>query len=209
MAHDTDVFLLFLVATLAVNLSPGPSILYVSSVAASSSIRAAFFSVLGMSVGISIHVVAAASGLAALVATSPFTFLMVKYLGALYLIYLGLRVLLTRSAITTSSVLPVQKTAWKFFRQGVLVDLLNPKIGMFFVAFLPQFLGPAHGSSFVQALGLGGVFIVVGAIVNTSIGIAVAKGATSLGRVARAWVERWIPGTILIGLGVRLALVER
>lgn len=204
-----ESFVVFLIATLVVNLSPGPSIFYVSSVAAANGFRAALFSVLGMSVGISFHVLAAATGLAALIAASTTAFLIVKYVGAGYLVYLGVHLLVTRPSSKTSIALPVRTTSWRFFRQGVLVDLLNPKIGMFFLAFLPQFLGPGEGAGFTQSLGLGAVFIVVGGIVNASIGLAVSKGATSIGHAARPWVERWIPGGILVGLGLRLALTDR
>ena len=204
-----ETFVVFLIATLAVNLSPGPSILYVSSVAAASGFRAALFSVLGMSAGISCHVLAAATGLAALIATSATAFLVVKYLGAIYLVYLGVRLLLSTTRSGNSSALPARTTSWGFFRQGVLVDLLNPKIGMFFIAFLSQFLAPAETGGFLPALALGSVFIVVGGIVNISIGLAVSKGATSIGHAARPWVERWIPGGILVGLGIRLGLAER
>lgn len=206
---NTETLLLFVVATLAVNLSPGPSILYVSSVAAASGVRAGLFSVLGLSVGIFVHVLAAATGVAALIAASTTAFFIVKYLGAVYLVYLGFRLLLSAGRTASATVLPAGDSSWRFFRQGVLVDLLNPKIGMFFLAFLPQFLGPVEADGFVRALGLGAVFIVLGGTVNGCIAFAAAKGATVVGRRARPWVERWIPGAILIGLGVRLALQER
>lgn len=197
-----ETFVVFLIATLAVNLSPGPSILYVSSVAAANGFRAALFSVLGMSVGISFHVLAAATGLAALLAASVTAFLIVKYLGAIYLVYLGVRLLLSTTGSNNSSSLPTRTTSWGFFRQGVLVDLLNPKIGMFFIAFLPQFLGPAETGRLLPALALGSVFIVVGGMVNASIGLAVSKGATSIGHAARPWVERWIGDTSGVGRGL-------
>ena len=161
-----------------------------------------------MSVGISVHVLTAATGLAALIVASPITFLIVKYLGAVYLVYLGVRLLISSDNSTRSSTLPSKTTAAGFFRQGILVDLLNPKIGMFFVAFLPQFAGPGDGG-FLLAIGLGCGFIVIGALVNAGIAVAVVKGVTSIGPLAKSWVERWFPAGVLIGLGIRLALTER
>lgn len=206
---DIDTLFLFLAATLAVNLSPGPSILYVSSVAASSGLCAAVVAVLGMSVGIFVHVLAAATGVAALIAASATAFAVLKYVGAMYLVYLGVRLWLSARRNAPTSPLPANGTLWGFFGRGLLVDLTNPKIGLFFLAFLPQFVGTDEGELFTRTLALGTIFIFVGGTVNGCIAAATVRGVGLVGPRARSWVERWIPGGILIGMGARLALEER
>ena len=206
---DIETFLLFLAATLAVNLSPGPSILYVSSVAASGGLRAAVVSVLGMSVGIFAHVLAAATGVAAIIAASSTAFVVLKYAGAMYLAYLGIRLWLSVKQTESTSPLPAKTTSWGFFGRGFLVDITNPKIGLFFLAFLPQFVGTSEGGLFFRTLALGVIFIVVGGTINGCIATATVKGVGLVGPRVRPWVERWVPGGILIGMGARLALEER
>lgn len=205
---DTQTLLLFLLATLAINLSPGPSILYVTSVAVSYGLRAAIASVLGMSVGIFVHVLAAVVGISALVAASATAFLVLKYIGAAYLVFLGLRLLLTSSSadqkeLHEHSTQSIRKLFWR----GVLVDLLNPKIALFFLAFLPQFAGSSNGA-YVQVFGLGCIFILIGGIVNACIAWTVANGVNRVKPRARSWLVRWIPGSVLVGMGIRLSLVE-
>ena len=204
-----EAFFVFLAATLAVNLSPGPSILYVSSVAASNGVKAGIISVVGMSVGIFVHVLAAATGVAALIVASETAFIVLKYTGATYLVYLGLRFLLTTRWPTPRGSSGFVVSSWAFFRRGILVDLLNPKIGVFFLAFFPQFLGSADSNAFLHTVVLGMVFIVVGGSVNGCIAVAAAKGMKVVGPRARPWIERWIPGGILACLGVRLGLDEQ
>jgi len=205
---DTQTILLFLIATLAINLSPGPSILYVTSVAVSYGLRAAIASVLGMSVGIFVHVFAAVVGISTLVATSATAFMVLKYIGAAYLVFLGLRLLLTSSATEENELHgPSTQSIPKLFWRGVLVDLLNPKIALFFLAFLPQFAGSNDGA-YVRVFGLGCVFILVGGIVNGCIAWAAVKGVRIAKPRCRTWIVRWIPGSVLVGMGIRLSLVE-
>ena len=208
MMFEAEKIFLFVVATLAINLSPGPSIFYATSVALSGGARAALISVSGMSVGVFMHVLAAASGVAALLATSALAFTVVKYLGAAYLLYLGLKTWMQPTGVTDKVKLHSSKAARAYFYKGVFVDLLNPKVGLFFLAFLPQFINAEGGSAFLQTLVLGTIFIILGWIVTSSIAIIAAKGATVVRGPAKEWIERWIPGGVLIGLGVRLASEE-
>jgi len=124
--------LLFIVASLAINLSPGPSILYVTSVATSSGLRAALVSVAGMSVGIFGHVIAVATGVATLLAASATAFSIIKYLGAAYLVYLGLKTLMRPPSSTESVNANNSQKLRAYFYRGVFVDLFNPKIALFF-----------------------------------------------------------------------------
>ena len=199
-------FLLLVLACLAVNLSPGPSVLLVSSVSAARGFRAGLFAVLGMTAGAFIHVLLAASGVAALLAASPGAFAVVQYLGAAWLIYLGLELLIARrSARDVGDAKTVtERLAWQFFRRGLLVDALNPKIALFFLAFIPPFLQTVANPGFLASLMLGSVFLATSALVNAALAWMVAAGSTRARGSLGLWVRRRIPGAVLILLGLRL-----
>jgi threonine/homoserine/homoserine lactone efflux protein len=203
-----DTFVLLVIACLAVNLSPGPSVVLVTSISAAGGFKAGVFAVLGMTAGAFVHVLLAASGVAAILATTPVAFLIVQYLGAAYLIYLGIDLLRTRRQTTANTTYPLAVNSWQYFRRGLLVDSLNPKIALFFLAFIPQFLNSVETPGFLVSLALGSVFLVTGAIVNGSIAYLVAAGTMrARGRVGD-WVQRWIPGSVMIFLGLRLLWQE-
>ena len=197
-------FVLLVVACLAVNLSPGPSVLLVSSVSAAGGARAGLCAVLGMSAGAMLHVLLAASGLAAALAAAPLAFTAVQYLGAGYLIYLGIDLLARKPRRVEPAVAAAAKTDWQYFRRGLLVDALNPKIALFFLAFIPQFLLTVESPGFVSSVALGSVFLITGALVNGSLACLVAAGASGLRGSAGDWASRWLPGSILVYLGLRL-----
>lgn len=201
---NPDSFVLLVVACLAVNLSPGPSVMLVSSVSAARGFRAGIFAVLGMTAGAFVHVVLAASGVAALLATTPVIFAIVQYLGAAYLIYLGIDLLGPGKNVTDKTDYEGGSNAWQYFRRGLLVDSLNPKIALFFLAFIPQFLSQVDSPGFLLSLALGSVFLLTGAIVNGSLAYLVAAGARRTRGQLGDWVQRWIPGCVLIFLGLRL-----
>ena len=206
---SADSFVLLVFACLAVNLSPGPSVLLVSSVSAARGSRAGLFAVLGMTAGAMVHVLLAASGLAALLATSPAAFTTVQYLGAAYLIYLGIDLLRPQKNTATAAEYSGGVDAWAYFRRGFVVDSLNPKIALFFLAFIPQFLTTVETPGFWISLALGSVFLLTGALVNGSLAFVVAAGSRRARGPLTRWVQRWIPGGVLIGLGLRLLWQER
>ena len=201
---ELNDFILLVVACLAVNLSPGPSVLLVSSVSAARGFRAGLFAVLGMTAGALLHVVLAASGVAAVLATAPFAFALVQYLGAAYLIYLGIDLFRSKPDTATDSGGQVGVNDWQYFHRGLLVDSLNPKIALFFLAFIPQFLNAVETPGFLVSLALGSVFLVTGAIVNASLAWLVAAGANRASSRFSGWAQRWIPGSMLLYLGLRL-----
>ena len=199
-------FLLLVLACLAVNLSPGPSVLLVSSVSAARGFRAGLFAVLGMTAGAFIHVLLAASGVAALLAASPRSFAVVQYLGAAWLIYLGLELLFARRSAQhpDEAKTVTERLDWQFFRRGLLVDALNPKIALFFLAFIPPFLQTVANPGFLASLMLGSVFLATSALVNAALAWMVAAGSTRTRGALGVWVRRRIPGAVLILLGLRL-----
>jgi threonine/homoserine/homoserine lactone efflux protein len=135
----------------------------------------------------------------------------VKYIGAVYLVYLGVKSL--RSAGATFNVAKdteADVSLWKAFRQGVLIDFLNPKVAVFFAAFLPQFVRPGHVSELIQLVRLGTLIICVAVVIETRLVLAASK-ATHFFRAnptASVWLDRFL-GSVLIGLGIRLALSEQ
>lgn len=205
-----DTLGLFLVATLAVNLSPGPSVLYVSSVASSRGLSSAAYSVAGMSVGIFLHVLAAATGLSALLAASDLIYFGIKYIGAAYLTDMGWIILTAPKASTESNNIVINKgpSNLTFFCRGILVDLLNPKIGLFFLAFIPQFVASTSQSAFLQTLLLGFTFIVIGAGVNLGYAFVAAQTSHATSGKLRQVFQRWLPRAVLFGLAGRLLLLE-
>ena len=205
---NPEGFVLLVVACLVVNLTPGPSVMLVTSVSAARGFRAGMFAVLGMTAGAFIHVVLAASGIAAVLATAPIAFKFIQYLGAAYLIYLGIDLFREKQEISTTAPYQDGVNGWQFFRRGLLVDALNPKIALFFIAFIPQFLSSVMTPSFLVSLALGSVFLLTGAVVNGSIAYLVAAGATRTRGKLALLVQRWLPGGVLVFLGLRLLWQE-
>jgi RhtB (resistance to homoserine/threonine) family protein len=201
---------LFFSAALAINLSPGPDLIYILSKTIAGGRKIGIASSLGVCSGAMVHVFAAALGLSAILATSAIAFSLVKYAGAAYLIYLGIRAL--RSKGTTFDKLDAtakETTPWQAFKQGAMVDILNPKVAIFFMAFLPQFVRSELGHTSLQIVILGSLVIAVAIVVEISIVLAAAQTTEFFrnNRKFSIWLDR-ILGSVLIGLGLRLALME-
>ncbi len=205
---DAHSLLLFMAAGLALNLTPGPDMLYVAARSAAEGRGAGVASALGIGAGTLVHIAAVAFGLAGLLAAVPAAYTAVRVAGGLYLAYLGVRALVGGPAGAERAVVPASR--WAAFRQGVVTNVLNPKVALFFLAFLPQFVDPRRGSAAAQVVFLGLLFDVSGTLVN----LAVAGGASgAAGRLlrtpaARRWTER-ASGAVFVALGARLALGAR
>lgn len=205
---DKAAFLSFLVAALLLNLAPGPDMMYVLGRSMGQGRRAGIVSALGIFVGCFFHICAAALGLAALLRSSPLLFHIVRLAGAGYLIYLGISLLLQAKRALEGVAAP-QDDLRRIFLQGVVTNILNPKVAIFFVAFLPQFVDP-RGSIVLQILLLGMIFDVGGTLVNLAVAVAAGGLGDRLSRSQRiiAW-QRRLTGTLFIGLGLRLGLSRR
>ncbi len=200
---------LFLLASLAVLLSPGPNVLYVIARSIDQGRKAGVISVLGLETGTLLQVAAAALGISAIGMTSALMFDAIKYLGAAYLFYLGIRKALERGALAESSV-TTRASLRRMFGQGVLIGVLNPKTGLFFLAFLPQFVDPARGHLALQTALLGLAFIALATTTDASYALL----ASSLGQRLRsskqfAVGQRCFAAAMFIALGVSAALTER
>jgi threonine/homoserine/homoserine lactone efflux protein len=201
---------LFLLASWALNIAPGPDMLYVLARSANQGRRAGLVSALGIAGGTVIQTTLVALGLAGILAAVPLAYDVVKFVGAGYLIYLGIRALFSRQSKLETPQIGQQTALWRIFAQGVITNVLNPKVALFFLAFLPQFTSPAYGSVPLQIVILGMLFNVSGTLVN----IIVALLAGSLGgwlksHVRASRILNWLTGGIFIGLGVRLAFLQR
>lgn len=191
----------FAAASLILLLIPGPAVLYIVNRSVSDGRQAGLAAVAGLSLGNLVHAIAAAVGLSAVLATSATAFNTVKWLGAGYLVYVGVRTL-TRPAAAIDPDQP-GVSARRSFTQGVVVNVLNPKVALFFLSFLPQFIHPENGGSGVQALVLGLVFVAIGfctdgtySLISSQLRHVLLRGKTL------PFVQRWVAGSVFIGLGL-------
>jgi threonine/homoserine/homoserine lactone efflux protein len=197
---------LFLLAALGLLLIPGPSVLYIITRSVAQGKRAGLASVLGVELASVTHVAAAALGLSALLLTSAVAFSVVKYLGAAYLIYLGVRTFLAREESQQAQV-PAPKSFSELFAQGFLVNLLNPKTALFFYAFLPQFVSPVRGPVAGQILLLGALFVLLACCTDCLYALLGSTVGRWLTRNARFRpIRRYVTGSIYIVLGVTAAV---
>lgn len=208
---DYAYWMMFFAAAIALNLSPGPDLIFILSRTFANGKAVGIASSAGVCAGALVHVSAAALGLSAILVTSVTAFNIVKYIGAAYLVYLGIKNLrcpgtgLKLSVETTQHLSP-----WNAFKQGMLVDILNPKVAIFFMAFLPQFIRPEIASVPIQLAGLGILVILIGFPIEC-IFVLLASRIT---RVLQSnvsistWIERLF-SSILIGLGIKLAFSEK
>ena len=201
MISETKL-ILFLAATVAMILTPGPAVLYIVARGFSQGAKSALVSVAGIGLGNLSHAVAAALGLSALFASSPVAYAVLRYLGAGYLVYLGVRKLLTKPAPREDPSFRREK-AGEVFRQGMMVGLLNPKIALFFLAFLPQFTTPGTSPMWLQLLVLGVAFVAMGFAGDACFALLSGSLGGWMQRHPRfGEVERWVSGVIFCALGV-------
>lgn len=197
--------LLFLLTALGLLFIPGPAVLFIMTRSVDGGRRVGAISALGIGAADLIHTTAAAFGLSALLMTSALAFSIVKYLGAAYLIYLGIRTFLRRD-VPHHTQRAEPKTLPRLFLHGMAVELLNPKTALFFLAFLPQFVDPARGTVTLQFLLFGSLFALLGLCSLTFYGLLAGTVATLLKRNARFQrFQRYVTGSIYIALGLTAA----
>lgn len=200
---------LFLISTFILAITPGPDTLYVVSRSVGQGRNAGLASALGVFVGNLGHTLAAAIGLSAVLMTSALAFMVVKYAGAAYLIYLGVRAILSGDRPTSVQELQ-EVNLWKAFAQGVLTNLLNPKAALFFLAFVPQFVDPSHGSVALQSIALGSIIAVSSSTYLMGLATVVDSMRSRLS-IRPSWkkLQAKLTGSLFIALGLRLAVAEQ
>lgn len=204
MIPDAGTLGLFVAAALALLLVPGPAVLYVVARSIDQGRAAGLVSVLGVHLGSLVHVSAAAVGLSSLLVSSAVAFSVVKYAGAAYLVYLGVRALVTREERGEVEVRAAPRR--ELLREGAVVNILNPKTALFFLAFLPQFVEPDAGYVGLQLVFFGLVFVGLGLVTDSIYAIAAGTAGDWL-RSSRVFVgmRRWVSGSVFIGLGLATA----
>jgi threonine/homoserine/homoserine lactone efflux protein len=198
---------LFVAAALTLLLIPGPAVLYIVSRSVEQGRLAGFVSDLGIHTATLVHVVAASLGLSALLMSSALAFAVVKYLGAAYLIWLGLRKLFGSNGAPPEEPASRRLSHLRLYRDGFIVNLLNPKTALFFLAFLPQFVEVGRGHVAMQVAFLGLLFAGLGLLTDGCYAIAAGTAGNWIKR-NRGYLrlERYVSGTVLVGLGLTTAL---
>ena len=202
---DFGTFALFCAASIALAVVPGPAVLYIVAQSVDQGRLAGLVSALGISVGGLVHVLAATIGLSSLLASSATAFTIVKYAGAAYLVILGIRRLMTRETFE-ADLQRAPRTRRRLFTNGVIVNVLNPKTALFFIAFLPQFVDPDSGIATLQIFGLGLLFVAI-ALCSDSLW-ALAAGTAGDWLKRSRWylgMKRWLTGTVFVALGLSAA----
>jgi threonine/homoserine/homoserine lactone efflux protein len=204
----TEHLAVFVVSGILLNVTPGQDTLYIVGRSVSQGRRAGLLSALGIASGSVIHTLAAAFGLSAVLATSAHAFVVVKFAGALYLVYLGVSMLLPRPVVAGTSTTPMAyETPWVIYRAGLLTNVLNPKVALFFLAFLPQFVAPAADSRVLAFLFLGAVFVFNGTLwCLVLVWAASAMSRRFRERPSSGVLLKRATGAVFVGLGLKLAV---
>jgi threonine/homoserine/homoserine lactone efflux protein len=195
-------FAVFLPAALVLLAIPGPAVLYIVATSVEGGRRNGLLSVAGVHLGSLVHIAAAVVGLSALIVSSAIAFSAVKYVGAAYLVFVGIRKLLGKDEPLEAEE-RAPRSGRRVFSQGVVVNVLNPKTALFFLAFLPQFVDVGRGAIGAQILALGVVFVLLGLMTDGAYALMAGTAAQWLRTQPRFLAsERWISGGMYIGLGI-------
>lgn len=198
---DINAIVTFAIASLALLLIPGPAVIYVLNRSVSDGREAGLAAVAGLELGNLVHVIAASVGLSAVLATSATAFNVVKWLGAGYLIFVGLRTLATRPQMIESLSTSVSRR--RSFLQGIVVNTLNPKVALFFLSYLPQFIDADNGAAWSQALILGIIFVAIGCLTDGTYALAAnALRSVLVNGRSLPFIQRYVAGSVFIGLGL-------
>ncbi|MCT4656857.1 MAG: LysE family translocator [Cohaesibacter sp.] len=211
MIMSIEAWGVFFAAAIMLSITPGPDLVFILSRALAHGKKIGVAAALGVSTGALVHALAAALGLSAILATSATAFMVVKYIGAAYLIYLGIKALRAKEgALSFKDGNGKHGSFWSAFRQGMLIDVLNPKVAIFFMAFLPQFIAPEAGAIFSHTIILGLLVVLTG----FSLEVLIILVAAPLGHYLKnnpkvaLWLDRALGG-LMVGLGARLAMASR
>ena len=206
MITEPETLIVFALAALAILVVPGPAVVYIVTRSVDQGRGAGLASVIGIHVGTLVHLAAATVGLSAILVSSATAFTIVKVLGALYLIVIGIRTLLGRADPADTDPQRPPRRRRRDVAEGVVVNILNPKTALFFLAFLPQFVDPARGQASLQILVLGLTFMLLGLVTDSIWALAAGSAGETLRR-SRRWarVQRYVSGSVFLALGVATA----
>ena len=206
---EFETLIAFIFASIVACLIPGPAILFVISNTICKGLPSALKAVWGLQLGFALQIIAAASGLSALILKSAFLFIVIKYVGSIYLFYLGCSLLLEKEGNSPTKQLKINKYNSPFM-QGVLINILNPKIAIFFISYVPQFINKNDSTQVSQLIIFGLIFCIIGTL--TTIGYALTSGLffkNLINPKMRSVFIKWVPGSIFLGFGLKLAITEK
>ena len=210
MIPSMETLFVFILTSTIACLVPGPAVIYAILQASSKGIKNGMHAVWGLQVGFSLQVFAAACGLSVLILKSALLFDILKIIGAGYLIYLGISFLIKKDNDEQPLAMSNPKKERSPFIKGILINILNPKIAVFFISYLPHFIDQSSGSPATQLFFLGILFSLLGTIVCIFYVLIASKTSKKLNIVFRSSLfKRWLPGSIFVGFGIKLALADK
>ncbi len=207
---SSESFYLFLITSILINLSPGPDMIYTAARSLSQGKKAGIVSALGIFAGCFVHIIAAVFGLSKIIEESVFVFSLIKYAGAAYLVFLGVKAIIQRKRELSDLKNLESQSYQKIFMQGMITNILNPKVAIFFLSFLPQFIDPAAGNVAMQIAFYGLWFDVQGALILVTVALITGHFSVLLKKKKGFW--KWqeiITGTILIALGIKMLFTRK
>jgi len=209
MFHFQNLYVFF-IASLLLNIAPGNDMMFVASRSISQGIKAGLVSCLGIFVGCFVHITAAVLGLSLIIAKSAYLFQLIKFAGAGYLIYLGVRALTSKTNLQTDAERPVEVNYQKLFKQSALTNILNPKVAIFFLSFLPLFIDPHSAFVKIQLFTLGVWFAAQGTTVLMIVACILGKTKDFFKNNPKVWaIQEKVTGFILIALGIKIAFATK
>jgi threonine/homoserine/homoserine lactone efflux protein len=209
MFHIQNLYLFF-IASLLLNLAPGNDMIYVASRSISQGIKAGIISALGVFIGCFVHILAAVFGLSIIIMQSTLLFEIIKLLGAAYLIYLGVKAFVNKSDFNNDIATLPKVNTWKLLKQGIITNALNPKVALFFLSFLPQFIQISSPLYKAQLFSLGLWFDLQGTLVLMIVAFLLGKTSKLIKQNKKFWrIQGKVTGLILIGLGIKVALSSK
>ena len=210
MIPSTETLFVFLLTSTIACLVPGPAVIYAILQASSKGVKSGLHAVWGLQIGFFLQVFAAACGLSVLILKSSLLFDILKIMGAGYLIYLGISFLIKKDNDGHLKTMPNPKKERSPFIKGILINILNPKIAVFFISYLPQFIDQSSGSPTTQLFFLGILFSLLGTIVCIFYVLIASKTSKKLNIFFRSSLfRRWLPGSIFVGFGMKLAFADK
>lgn len=205
---EPDVILLFFTTSVILGLAPGPDNIFVLAQSALRGPKAGIVVTLGLCTGLLVHTTAVAFGVAAIFQASAVAFTVLKFIGAAYLIYLAWQAFHASRQTVNPKV--ENMNPWMLYRRGIIMNITNPKVSIFFLAFLPQFADPSQGNLPTQLILLGGIFIIATLLVFGMIGLMAGAVGDWLGRSMKAqMILNRVAGTVFVALALKLATTER
>ncbi len=206
--NGIENYLGFLLAGIIMNLTPGADSIYIITRSIAQGKKAGIYSVLGIGSGAIVHIIFAAFGLSVLLAQSTFIFNIVKWIGAIYLVYLGIRMLIDKSNLFDNEKTEFEKVdLWKIYHQGFLTNVLNPKVAIFFLSLLPQFIKSEYANNSIPFLILGGTFLFTGTIWCLFLAYSASFMTNTLRKNDKIGkIMKKVSGLVFIGLGLQLLI---